>query len=87
MLPQWTHHLKDPEEKKRFRSYIYNSKGVVDRLLEIVSQREEEINAKEMDEESYDSPSWAALQADRNGRRRELRWMKQLITLDHKDKE
>lgn len=87
MLPQWTHHLKDPEEKKRFRSYIYNSKGVVDRLLEMVNQREEEINAKEMDEESYDSPSWAALQADRNGRRRELRWMKQLITLDQKDKE
>lgn len=87
MLPQWTHHLKDPEEKKRFRSYIYNSKGVVDRLLEMLNQREEEINAKEMDEESYDSPSWAALQADRNGRRRELRWMKQLITLDQKDKE
>lgn len=85
MLPQWTNNLKDPDEKKRFRRYVYNSKGVLDRLGEIMDSEEAALTRKELDEGSYDSPSWAALQAHRNGKRQALRWIKQLITLDQKE--
>lgn len=85
MLPNWTNHLKTEDEKVRFRKYIYSSKGVLDRLKELMEQDETELNSKEMDESSYESPSWAALQADRNGYRRCLRKFKKLLTLDQKE--
>lgn len=85
MLPQWTHHLKTDDEKTRFRKYVYSSKGVIDRLKDLMEQDENELNSKEVDESSYDSPSWAALQADRNGYRRCLRKFKKLLTLDQKE--
>ena len=81
----WTRHLPSQEEKERFVTYIRNSKGVLDRLLEIIELDEEELNRKETTELTYDSPSWAALQADRNGYRRYLRKIKQLINLDQKE--
>lgn len=86
MMPQWTNHLKDPEEKKRFRSYIYTSRTILDRQLDLIKDMEDALDSKELDENQYDSPSWAARQADINGYRRCLRKMKQLLTLDPKDK-
>jgi phage terminase large subunit GpA-like protein len=85
MLPQWTLHLKDHEEKKRFRRYIYSSKGVLDRLRELIEQEEANISRKEYSEGSYDNPSWAALQAHRNGKREALNFVKHLLTFDPKD--
>lgn len=85
MIPNWTTHLKDPEEAKRFRQYIHQSKGVLDRLNEIMDKQVEELDEQETTATQYDSPSWAALQADRNGYRRAIRLVKKLITLDQKD--
>lgn len=86
MIPNWTNHLKDPEEKKRFRSYIYNSRGLLDRLSDMLKEMEESLTQKELDQDTYDSPAWAAKQADINGSRRVLREIQKLITLDPKDK-
>lgn len=86
MIPNWTAHLKDPEEAKRFRQHMYASKGVLDRLLQLTGQIESELDQQEADVTQYSSPSWAALQADRNGFRRALRTVNKLITLDQKDK-
>lgn len=85
MIPNWTNHLKDPEEAKRFRQYMHQSKGVLDRLNEMMDKQVEELDQLEADTSQYDSPSWAALQADRNGYRRAVRQIKKLITLDQKD--
>ena len=85
MIPNWTAHLKDPEEAKRFRQYIYSSKGVLERLSQIADEMEKELDQQETDIDQYSSPSWAALQADRNGYRRALRRIKKLITLDQKE--
>jgi hypothetical protein len=85
MLPQWTHHLKDPEEKKRFRSYIYNSRTILDRQLDILKGWEAELDNQETDVSAYETPSWAARQADNNGYRRCLKKMKHLLTLDQKE--
>lgn len=86
MIPNWTAHLKDPEEKKRFRSYIYNSRGLLDRLSDIVKEMEEDLTQKELNMDTYDSPAWAAKQADINGSRRTIRAIQTLITLDPKEK-
>lgn len=85
MIPNWTSHLKDPEAAKNFRKHIYNSKGVLERLSQIVDNYVEELDQLEADTNQYDSPSWAALQADRNGYRRAMRRFKKIITLDQKE--
>lgn len=82
---RWTSNLKDPEEAKRFQSYVKNSKGVLDRQLELLSQFEESLTSKEIGEDVYDSPSWGYKQADTNGARRIIRDIQKLITLDPKE--
>lgn len=86
MIPNWTNHLKDPDEKERFRKHILGSKSIIDRQLEIMRDKELELNRSETDPSSYESPSWAAHQAHKNGFRECLQWMTKLLTLDHKEK-
>lgn len=86
MIPNWTNHLKDPEEKERFRKYILSSRSVLDRQLELMKGKEIELNSSETDPSSYDSPSWACHQAHKNGYRECLQWMTKLLTLDPKEK-
>lgn len=86
MIPNWTAHLRDPEEKKRFWSYLYNSRGLLDRLKDMLLEEEASLTQLEIDMETYDSPAWAAKQADINGSRRILRKILKLITLDPKEK-
>lgn len=85
MIPNWSSHLKDPEDAKRFRQHIYASKGVLDRLSQMADDWEKELDQQETDTDQYSNPSWAALQADRNGYRRAIRRLKKIITLDQKE--
>lgn len=85
MIPQWTNHLKDPDEKERFKKYIYGSKALLERQTQIVEDWENELDQSETDKDQYTCPSWAALQADRNGYRRALRRFKKLTNLDQKE--
>lgn len=86
MIPNWTNHLKDPDEKERFRKYLYGSKTILERQTAIIDEMENELDQLETDKDQYNSPSWAALQADRNGYRRALRQIRKLNSLDPKDK-
>lgn len=85
MQSQWTSHLTDTEEKNKFKAYLHGSKGIFDRMNEIVDAWERDLTSTELSLDQYESPSWAARQADINGSRRYLRKMKQLITLDQKE--
>lgn len=85
MIPNWTANIKDPDEAKKFRRYIYQSKGVLDRLNQIMADMENDLDNQETDQDQYSSPSWAALQADRNGYRRAIRRIKKYTTLDQKE--
>lgn len=85
MIPNWTNHLKDPDEKERFRKYVLGSKSILERQTQILDEMEEELDQLETGENQYQSPSWAALQADRNGYRRALRRIKKLNNLDQKE--
>lgn len=87
MQDKWYRHIKDHDEQKRFRSYIYNSKGVLDRLMDISKDMESSLEDREIAPDTYDCPTWAAKQADINGYRRCLRAFQKLLTLDQKDKE
>lgn len=82
MIPNWASHIKDPDEKKRFINYVYQSRGLLERLSDILKGMDV---SSELDQSSYDSPSWAAKQADNNGYRRCLREIQKLITLDQKE--
>lgn len=86
MIPNWTNHLKDQEEIKRFKTYIHSSRGVLDRLFDMSKEMEKELDDQEISKDAYDSPSWAAKQADTNGSRRILRRFQRILTLDPKDK-
>lgn len=73
----WLSHLKTAEEKEKFKNYIASSGGVLDRLVEIIDNK---LDVREVfKEEDYKNPSWAYMQADRNGYVRALNELKQLI--------
>lgn len=86
MITNWFNHLKDPDEKERFKKYLQGSKSILERQTQILDEMENELDQLETDKDQYNSPSWAALQADRNGYRRALRAVKKLNNLDQKEK-
>lgn len=85
MIPNWTNHLKDQEEKNRFKKYLQSCRTAFERLDAMLEQDISELDGSEADPDQYNSPSWAALQADRNGYRRGLRKVKKLLNLDQKE--
>lgn len=85
MDQRWTSNLGTQDEKERFRKYVRQSKGVLDRLDQLLAIEEDILTSKETNESAYDTPSWAPQQADRNGYRRCLRRIRQLIYLDQRN--
>jgi hypothetical protein len=79
---KWTSHLRDNEDKERFKKYVLGSRALVDRLSDIAKDLDEQLDSKEIAEDVYESPSWAYKQADNNGYRRCLRQFQKLFTLD-----
>lgn len=84
-MMMWTKNLKTEEEKKRFESSLQGSKIVLDRLSQMLSEEESEVNRSEMSVDVYDSGSWSHKQAHKNGQRSMIRKIQQLINLDQKD--
>lgn len=54
--------------------------------MTISKEMEEVLEDREISPSAYESPSWAAKQADINGYRRCLREFQKLLTLDQKEK-
>lgn len=74
----WISNIKDPKEREEFERFLrYNV--VVDRLIEILSEKERAVDAQETNTTDYDSASWAYKQADRNGYRRCLKQIQELF--------
>lgn len=80
MTSEWTRHLKTPKERAEFLQYVKNSKGIINRLNDIVEGYTAELRRTEQTED-YSSPSWSHLQADRLGQLKSLTKIKRLITL------
>lgn len=82
MMSQWTKNLSDPKDKERFQSSILGSRPVLERLQELLDEEEKDLDSSELKEATYDTPSWAYLQAHKNGQRSMIRKIKTLINLD-----
>jgi hypothetical protein len=76
-LAVWTAHLKSSKEKEEFQAYVNNSRGIFDRVLEIL---EDYIEPEDVTVIDYDCPSWSHKQADKNGYNRAILKIKQLFT-------
>lgn len=82
MYSVWTKHLTDDKEKERFASTVQGSKVLLDRLTDILTEMETQLDRFELDPANYDIANWSYKQADANGSRRILRKIKNLIDLD-----
>lgn len=77
----WTQLFKDEDKLKEFETYFLNSSRLINALMEIIRRKKEVLDRKELTEEMYDSPSWAAKQAHLNGAKAELRFIESLFKL------
>lgn len=84
-MNHWTKHLKDPEEIARFERTLWNSKPILDRLKQLVSEKEQSLDRSEASLEAYEKPNWAFIQAHKNGYRSCQEQIKALLTLDPKE--
>jgi hypothetical protein len=82
MYSIWTQHLDTEEAKERLRQTISSSKTTLDRLKDIIVERENVINSIETGVEIYSKPGWDALLAHYNGEKASLKFVKKLIDLD-----
>ena len=73
----WTKNLP-PERKQGFEDALRNSTLVIDRLRQIMNEWEQSLLAEETTKDQYSSPSWAMLQAHRNGSREIIKKVRDL---------
>jgi hypothetical protein len=71
----WIAHLKTEEEREEFKKTLSTRRRgdpVYERILQLVTQRLEQIERVENTVDQYSDPSWSHKQAHLNGRRAEL---------------
>lgn len=83
MYSVWTKHLKEQSDKDDFILSVTGSKRVLDRVKEILSEEENNLDRSELDQRTFDLPNWDYRQAYKNGFRAALRFCDKLIDLDH----
>lgn len=76
---QWTKHLKDPQSKKKFEDTVRASRTALERLYEILQEKEGTLNRTETTVQDFDQPNWAHKQAFRNGQKASLKEMRELL--------
>jgi hypothetical protein len=85
MITAWTSHLKTEEEKKQFLSEVQGSRRVLNRLLQLINQREGAIDLVERSVKQFEVPNWDYRQAFYNGGKSELNLIKSIVDLDPKE--
>lgn len=83
MLTIWTKNLKTTEEQDNFNNQLLGARPVLQRLNELLQEKEAELDRSERTQKAYENPNWAYLQAHRNGCANMLASIKDLINLDH----
>ena len=78
LVTVWTHGVH-PDKKKDLEAAIRNSTVALGRLKLILEDRERVLLAQERGTDQYLSPSWASLQAHRNGQLAEVASLKSLL--------
>lgn len=84
MYDIWTANLQTDEEKERFQNSLKGSKIVLDRLAEILVNKEMELDRSQKSLKQYESPNWAFSTAHKNGYASAIQNIRDLINLDQK---
>jgi hypothetical protein len=82
MYVEWTKHLATDEEKANFRKTILSAKPVLNRIKDILAEKEKALDRSEMSIETYNTPNWSERQAHKNGNRESIDFLKKLVDLD-----
>ena len=82
MLTVWTKNLKTEEERQNFNNQLLGARPVLQRLSDLLEEKEKELDRSERSQKAYENPNWAYLQAHRNGCAGMLQSIKELINLD-----
>ena len=82
MLTVWTKNLKTEDERDNFTNQLLGARPVLERLGELLDEKEKELDRSERSQKAYENPNWAYLQAHRNGCAGMLQSIKELINLD-----
>lgn len=84
MKIQWTSHLKTEDERKNFENRVLSAKDILERLAELIEDREKAINTVETGVNIYTVPGWEGALAHYNGEKASLKYIKNLINLDQR---
>lgn len=82
----WTKNLKTEEEAEHFNNSLRGSKIVLDRLYQLLDEKDQELDRSQKSMESYESPNWELKTAHKNGYSSALSHIKNLISLDPQSK-
>lgn len=69
-----------PEGKESFEQVLRNNTLLLDRLNYIVGVWEQELLGQETSQDDFSEPNWALRQAARNGDKRRLKRLKDLLS-------
>ena len=76
---KWVKHLHSFEEKEKFKLALRNSTFVLRILKNLIEEEKRALTASELNPEDFESHSWAYKQAFRNGERRGLKIVEDLL--------
>lgn len=79
---RWTRHIKDPEERERFKAYLKENKEIFDTLTHILQEDLDICASERKKRKAYFMPAWSEYQADCNATERTLQQVINLITLE-----
>lgn len=82
MLTIWTQNLKTQEEKEIFANQVLAARPVLERLSQLLDEKETQLERSERSLKAYDRPNWAFEQAHKNGYLSSLQNVRDLLNLD-----
>jgi hypothetical protein len=76
----WIKNLNDPTERENFEKTIRSSAVALSRLIDLLDEKEAEINRQEVSVDDFANTDWAYKQAFRNGQKATYVEIRKLLT-------
>ncbi len=75
----WIRQLKTEEERVNFKKTLLASRHVLRRLREILEEERNRLANQETSDKDFEDPNWSHKQAYRNGERKGLKYVEDLL--------
>jgi hypothetical protein len=79
----WVKHLKDRPSQDKFIQSLQSAQHVLRVLKGLIEEEKEMLRRSESSLSDFDSPAWSEKQAFRNGERRGLKFVEDLLDFVH----